>query len=211
VENDLHAARGKLELVGGTVARERRDQELESPQNLKKKAEELEFEYRATKRLLDVLNEEEKKLAEHLGRRLAKPVTERFLAITAGRYAQVLLDPGLRVLTVSAKGGERSLVSLSVGTRDQLATLIRLSLTAHLRSVLVLDDQLTNSDPCRLDWFRERLRASVRDHHHQIIVITCRPLDYLHPEEMPSPPRDRLEAENGGVVVVNLERVASCL
>jgi len=73
----------------------------------------------------------------------------------------------------------------------------------------VLDDQLAQSDPQRLVWFRDRLRASVRDHEHQIIVLTCRPLDYLQPEEMPVPPCGRLETEDCKLAVVDLERLTS--
>lgn len=80
----------------------------------------------------------------------------------------------------------------------------------HLKSVLLLDDQLVQADPRRLDWFRQRLRASVRDHDHQIIVITCRPLDYLQPEELPAPPGNTFEAEDGRLVAMALEHFVSC-
>ena len=159
---------------------------------------------------LDVLKESEAKHAEHLGRSLAKPVTDRFLELTSGRYAQVVLDPGLRVRNIMSNGGERELGSFSVGTRDQLATLVRLALAAQLKSVVLLDDKLTQSDPRRLVWFREQLRASVREHDHQIIVITCRPLDYLHPEEMPVPACDRFQTEDHTLTVLDLERTALC-
>jgi hypothetical protein len=209
IENELHAAQGQLEFVGGTVAREQRDQEVEALEGLRKSAEELELEYMATKHLLYVLREADEKHTKHLGLSLAKPVTQRFLELTAGRYAHVALDTGLRVRNIATKGGERELASLSVGTRDQLATLIRLALAAHLKSVVVLDDQLTHSDRNRLDWFRDRLRANVRDHDHQIIVITSRPLDYLYPGEEPVAPCDRFETEDGRLTVVDLERVCA--
>jgi DNA repair exonuclease SbcCD ATPase subunit len=208
-ENALQEARGELKVVSGAVARDQYDQEKQSLDVLKKSAEDYELEYKATKRLLDVLREEEAKHAAHLGRSLARPVTEIFSEFTSGRYAQVVLDSGLRFRSVTANGGERDQMSLSVGTRDQLATLIRLALAAHLSSVIVLDDQLAHSDPQSLGWFRDRLRASVRNHNHQIIVITCRPLDYLHAEEMPVPPCDRLESADGNLAVVNLERLTS--
>jgi uncharacterized protein YhaN len=50
----------------------------------------------------------------------------------------------------------------------------------------LLDDQLVQSDPDRLRWFRHALRqtASVGV---QIIVLTCRPDDYLEPAESPPP------------------------
>jgi hypothetical protein len=199
-EDELHAARGKLELVGGTVARDERDQEIEALDCLRRSAKELELEYKSTKRLLDVLKEAEEKHTAHLGRKLAEKVTKVFRELTEGRYAQVGMDGGLRVQNVAAEGSERGLPSLSVGTREQLATLVRVALAANLKSVVILDDQLTQSDPCRLAWFQERLRASVRDYAHQIIVITCRPRDYLRPEEMPAVPCDRWETADGLVI-----------
>jgi hypothetical protein len=209
-ENELQEARGQLKVVGGTVAREQRDREAEALDELKKVAEDVELEYRAARYLLDVLKAEEEKQASHLGRCLAKPVTEIFAEFTSGQYTQIVLDSGLRFQGVMVKASERDLASLSVGTRDQLATIVRLALAAHLKSAIVLDDQLAQSDPGRLVWFRDWLRASVRDHEHQIIVITCRPLDYLHPEEMPAPPSDRLDTEDGRLVAVDLERLIRC-
>jgi DNA repair exonuclease SbcCD ATPase subunit len=208
-ENELHAARGQLALVGGSVAKEQLDQEREVLERLRASAEDLELEFKGARRLLDVLNEVDAKHGAHLGRSLAKPVTEKFVELTAGRYAGVVMDPDLRVRTIAAKSGERDPAALSVGTRDQLATLVRLALAAHLKSVVLLDDQLTHSDLRRMEWFRERLRASVLDHGHQIIVITCRPSDYLLPEEMPGPQCERFEAPDGRLTVVDLERLTS--
>jgi DNA repair exonuclease SbcCD ATPase subunit len=211
IQTELDAARGQLELVGGAVVREQYDQESEALDGLRKAAEELEFELRATKHLLEVLKTAEAKHAAHLGRSLAKPVNDMFTDLAGKRYRQVNLDPSLRMRNVEAIGGEREIASLSVGTRDQLATLLRLALAAQLKTVLILDDQLAQSDQKRLDWFRKRLRSSVREHQHQIIVITCRPLDYVGTEEMPPPfGCGRFENEEG-LTVIDLEQVSSCL
>ena len=64
-----------------------------------------------------------------------------------------------------------------------------------------------HSDPDRLVWCRDHLRASVREHGHQIIVITSRPLDYLSPEEMPDTPSVIFESEDGLLTAVDLRRV----
>ena len=80
---------------------------------------------------------------------------------------------------IAAVGAPRDVSDLSVGTREQLATLIRLAVAGHLKTALILDDQLVHSDEGRLRWFREKLRASVTDHGHQVIVFTCRPGDYI--------------------------------
>jgi hypothetical protein len=208
-ERELAEARGELRSVGGSVAREERDRLREAFEASKRSAEDLELEYRAAWHLLKVLKEEEGKRAAHLGRTLAKPVTEIFSKFTCGRYAQIVLDSGLRFQSVMAKGGERELGSLSVGTRDQLATLVRLALAAQLKSVVVLDDQLAQSDERRLNWFREQLRASVRDHDHQIIVITCRLSDYVYKDEMPVSAPPRYQTEDGMLTVMDLERIAA--
>jgi DNA repair exonuclease SbcCD ATPase subunit len=206
IEKELQEAQGQLKLVGGIVAKEERDETRDALEVLKKSAVELEDDYRAEKHLFDVLKEANAKHTSHLGRSLAKPVSDLFHQFTGTRYAQVNLDPGLRVQTIAAMGNERELASLSVGTRDQFSTILRLALAAHLKSVLLLDDQLTHSDLQRLDWFRSKLRASVQNHDHQIVVITCRPLDYLRAEEMPVPPSDRFESADGKLTVVDLER-----
>jgi DNA repair exonuclease SbcCD ATPase subunit len=206
IENELHSARGQLELVGGAVAKEHLDRLREELEELQNIAAEMELDYRASKRLLDVLREAEARHAAHLGCCLAKPVAERLLELNTGRYRQVVLDPSLRVRSIAAGGGDREPASLSVGTRDQLATLIRLALAAYLKTILVLDDQLSHSDQLRLAWFRDHLRASVRDYDHQIIIITCRPLDYLRPEEIPQRVCDGLETDEGRLTVLNIER-----
>jgi DNA repair exonuclease SbcCD ATPase subunit len=209
-DNDLHEAQGVLKSVGGSVAREHLDREAEILENLQKRAVDLELEYAAAKRLLDVLKDQEAKHAAHVGRSLAQPVTEAFVEFSSGRYSQVALDSGLRFQSIAAKGGDRELASLSVGTRDQLATLLRLVLSAHLKSVVVLDDQLAQSDPVRLRWFRDRIRASVREHQHQVIVVTCRPSDYLDEGELPDSSQTRFESQGGSLVALNLEHLCSC-
>ena len=129
--------------------------------------------------LLKAIQEAEAARTSHLGRTLAGPVTETFRALTGGRYGQLGLDPDLRTHDIAAVGGQRDVSELSVGTREQLATLIRLAIAGHLKTALILDDQLVHSDEERLRWFRETLRASAVDHGHQVIVFTCRPGDYL--------------------------------
>jgi len=46
----------------------------------------------------------------------------------------------------------------------------------------------------------DRLRAIARDHDHQVIVITCRPLDYLHPEEKPGLDQRKNTSSRRGIV-----------
>ena len=74
-------------------------------------------------------------------------------------------------------GAVRSTDRVSVGTREQLSTLYRLSLAEYLKTCVVLDDQLVQSDAERMDWFRALLTDKARG--FQIVVFTCRPEDYL--------------------------------
>ncbi len=76
---------------------------------------------------------------------------------------------------IEAAGNQRPVDTLSVGTREQLATIFRLSLAEQLKSVLLLDDQLAQTDDVRMKWFRQKLQESSKK--IQIVVFTCRPED----------------------------------
>ena len=92
------------------------------------------------------------------------------------------MGPNLEAQCIEASGEDHSISALSIGTRDQLSTIFRLSLAEQLQSTVLLDDQLTQSDHERLKWLRallKQLAATI-----QIIVFTCRPDDYLLPEEL---------------------------
>jgi len=136
----------------------------------------------AARRLLIEIEKVEAERATHLGHALAGPITEQFRALTGGRYGPISLDPDLKTTHIDVQGAAQQLDHLSVGTREQLATLLRLAIAGYLKTALVLDDQLVHSDPERLNWFRDRLRASAGECGHQVIVFTCRPSDYLSPD-----------------------------
>jgi DNA repair exonuclease SbcCD ATPase subunit len=206
-EDDLREARGKLAVVGGALAQERVVEERESLDRLRDTALEIEREYAAARLLQATLKEAEAAHAAHLGACLATPVTERFRALTAGRYTQVSLDPTLKTSSVNVSGEGRPPSVLSVGTREQLATIIRLALAGQLRSTVLLDDQLVQSDAPRLQWFREALRATVREQKHQVVVFTCRAEDYLAANEIPLGSQSQFQCEGGLLVSTNLQHV----
>src|SRR3989454_6164567 len=85
---------------------------------------------------------------------------------------------------VVVAGAVRDAGRISVGTREQLSTLYRLCLAEYLGTIVVLDDQLVQSDVNRMDWFRVLLAEKARA--FQIIVFTCRPADYVSASAMPS-------------------------
>jgi DNA repair exonuclease SbcCD ATPase subunit len=185
-EGSLNEVRGKLELVAGRVGIERIEEEEEAVQRAKEHAEDQELDYEASKYLLEALEAAETKRASHLGRCLATPVSERFLALTGDLYAHVNLDPDLRLEGFVSVGGQHSVEELSVGTREQLATIVRLAIAAQLKTAVLLDDQLVHSDSGRIEWFRKQVRNSVREHDHQVIVMTCRLSDYAVDDEINS-------------------------
>lgn len=197
----LNAAKGQLHLVAGHVGAEHLARQEESVNYALEEVVEQEKNEKAALYLLKAIQEAEAARSSHLGRTLAGPVTETFHALTLGRYGQLGLGPDLKTGGIAAVGVSRNVSELSVGTREQLATLIRLAVAGHLKTALILDDQLVHSDEERLRWFRERLRASALDHQHQVIVFTCRPGDYL---------RDASVADEGSAVaVVNLQAAIS--
>jgi DNA repair exonuclease SbcCD ATPase subunit len=186
VVGELRKAEGALQASGGAAADERvRDLEA-ALQRAHEKQAALEDEYAAWKVLAETLKEAERNQATHLGNVLAPDLAARLQALAGQRYSGIALSPHLGLEGIDTAGGRRELERLSIGTREQLSTLFRLCLAERLRSALLLDDQLVQSDPDRLRWFRAALRqtASVGV---QVIVLTCRPDDYLEPAESPPP------------------------
>jgi uncharacterized protein YhaN len=118
----------------------------------------------------------------NLGQALAPFIADRFKDLTQRRYETVQLSAQLGTEGVVVAGALRSTAQISVGTREQLSTLYRLSLAEYLRTVVVLDDQLVQSDEWRMDWFRALLTEKARS--FQIVVFTCRPSDYLKTNEL---------------------------
>ena len=182
IENEIQAKRGALRHVGGDVAKQRAEAAQEALKYAREREQVLENDYTAWELLRTTLREAEQEEGAHLGRALGDPIAQRFSALTDRRYGPVALGPNLETNAISAVGDERSVFSLSVGTRDQLSTIFRLSLAEQLQSTVLLDDQLTQSDAQRMAWLRDLIRQLATT--IQIIVFTCRPSDYLLPAEL---------------------------
>ena len=179
----LNQSRGKLELIGGSVLSDQVRRQSETVQRLRREATDFQKKCEAEKHLLEALSEHNEEHSAHLGRMLAPTVSKKFGELTGSRYGGFSLAPTLKAKGIRVDGADRDYSQLSIGTRQQLAVLVKLSLAAQLKACLVLDDQLVQSDAARLAWFREALRSSSHDFEHQIIVITCRPEDYDAPFE----------------------------
>jgi uncharacterized protein YhaN len=182
VDTEVRKAEGALQQVGGEVVRDKANAARDALDAARREAAELELDYEAWKLLVEVLREAENDEGRHLGEALGGSIGERFGSLTAGRYGRLELGPDLQTQGLRAAGDVRPVETLSEGLKEQLATLLRVAIAEQLCTMLVLDDHLTQTDPARIDWFRDLLREAART--IQIVVLTCRPTDYLQPEEL---------------------------
>ncbi|MBX3252240.1 MAG: hypothetical protein KF901_34020, partial [Myxococcales bacterium] len=189
-KEQLDRFQGHLEQSGGAQAVEREREARAALAIARAKEREIEVEYEGWRLLRDALRDAENAEGQHLGEVLAPRVKARFsdLLEAAGgdveRYAALALDAHLRTQGLVAFGDARGTEALSVGTREQLALLLRLSIAEVLGAPLVLDDHLTHTDRARAAWFRETLRAAA--HETQLLVLTCHPEVYLDAGERPA-------------------------
>ncbi|MFT3712533.1 MAG: AAA family ATPase [Archangium sp.] len=184
---------GALERLGGANVFDRLDETQQALARAQQKAERLSVDADAWKLLHETATAAEKELSSNFGAALAAPVSRAFSELTKGRYGAVKFDASLQAQGVEVEGAASTgdIDALSVGTRDHLATLTRLALATHLGAPVLLDDQLVHSDAARLGWFRKALLEAAEK--TQVIVLTCRPLDY--------------PTEANGARVVDLEKL----
>lgn len=200
----VRKAEGALQTVGGQVVLEEQATAKDALRQAERKEREVELEYDAWRLLVDKLREAENTEGQHLGEALSQPVTERFAKLTTNRYGKLEVGPNLKAEGLRVAGVLRDVRALSVGTQEQLAALLRLTVAEHLQTTLVLDDHLTQTDPARSAWFREVLRE--HSSKTQVIVLTCRPPDYLREDDLP-PEGQTLASRAGGLVrVIDLGR-----
>ena len=205
IERDIQRSHGALEQVGGAVARERLRDATEAFELAERQEREIEADYEAWKLLLDQMKEADAAQASNLGQALGPAIASRFQTLTQRRYESVQLNAQLGTEGILTGGAARPAARLSVGTREQLSTLYRLSLAEYLQATVVLDDQLVQSDDSRMDWFRALLNE--RAHIFQIVVFTCRPGDYLAATSMvPDGSGVHADTDNGFIRAINLER-----
>jgi len=204
---ELDQAEGALQRVGGAPLRDEVTRVREALDLAKGRSASVDLDAQAWQLLRDTLREVEKTEGTHLGRALAAPVTERLAELTGQRYGAVEIDPHLQTTGVGGfakAAASEVLEALSVGTKDQLATLLRLAIARHLKATLLLDDHLVHTDPARLEWFRRALRETATA--TQVVVLTCRPEDYLGEDEMPKEGETMRSLAAGSVQVVDLGR-----
>ena len=204
---ELHKAEGALTRVGGAQLQDRLQQAQEALDTARAREHTLLIDAQAWKLLSEALVEAETEESEHLGVALGRPVGEKLQELTRGRYRDISFDQHMTAARLKAEGATPEaavLDALSVGTRNQLATLIRLTIASQLKSAIILDDHLVHTDPARLRWFRDVLRRTALD--TQVVVLTCRPEDYLDQKDLPTsePVQD---LAGGSVRAVDLSRL----
>lgn len=205
IVSEIHKTHGALEQVGGAVARERLRDAVEAYDLAERHERDIEAEYDAWLLLLQQMKEADAAQASNLGLVLAPAIAEKFEALTQKRYETVRLTAQLGTEGIVVGGAVRATERLSVGTREQLSTLYRLSLAEYLRTTVVLDDQLVQSDDNRMDWFRSLLAEKARA--FQIIVFTCRPGDYLEASAiLPKGKAVHRDLDGGFVRAIDLAR-----
>lgn len=205
VVSEIHKTQGALEQVGGAVARERLRDAIEAFDLAERHERDIEAEYDAWLLLLQQMKEADAAQASNLGQVLAPAIAGKFEALTQKRYDNIRLTPQLGTEGFVAGGAVRSTQRLSVGTREQLSTLYRLSLAEYLGTTVVLDDQLVQSDDTRMDWFRALLAEKARA--FQIIVFTCRPSDYLPANSIvPKGKTVYRDSDGGSIRAIDLAR-----
>ena len=173
---ELQKAEGALQQVGGHSVQEQLEQADEAVKAIDRREGEIEIEYGAWKLLLETLRDAEAEDAVHLGKALVEPVSRRVSELTGGAYGEVSIAPTLSTQNIEAAGSKRELSRLSVGTRDQLATVLRLTIAEKLGSTVVLDDQLVQSDASRMRWLYQFMLQCAKE--FQILVLTCHPEQY---------------------------------
>jgi hypothetical protein len=179
VDGKIREKRGALQQVGGDVAKQRAEDAATELEEVRVRERQMELEFNAWELLRQTLRDAEQEEGTHLGRALAEPIAKRFADLTAGRYGQLALGPNLETQGIAVAGQDRPVGLLSVGTRDQLSTIFRLTLAEELKTAVILDDQLTQTDSGRMSWLRDLLKEISAN--IQVIVFTCRPDDYVFP------------------------------
>ena len=125
---------------------------------------------------LEFLREAEDRIHRSIAPVLSKSVAPRLPQITAGRYAEVRVDPEDLAVDVRASGGQwRDATRLSTGTAEQVYLLLRMAMAEHLVTTdescpLLLDDVTVQSDADRTVRIMETLHEASSE--RQVIMFS---------------------------------------
>jgi DNA repair exonuclease SbcCD ATPase subunit len=170
LEHRHTTARGRLDRLLGQIDASERDLPdvavaEEAEQQARRELERVETLERALDCTLGFLETARDRVQRDIAPRLGASVRERLSTVTAGRYEEVLVNPGDLEVQVRARGGNwHSATALSHGTTEQIYLLVRLALAEHLVTTgepapLVLDDVTVQSDATRTMAFLDILHG----------------------------------------------------
>ncbi|MGI9403327.1 MAG: AAA family ATPase [Hyphomicrobium sp.] len=181
-ERDLAEVRRKEAGIEGELKADRADDvgarlaELEERLALAEmRVKKLSDEFRA----LQLLDRELSSAASETRERFAKPVMDRLAPYMSLVFPEARLGfgDGLAPKALQRGGNLEALTSLSDGTQEQLAVLVRLAFGRLLVETaspapLILDDALVYSDDQRIEHMFAALKRAAQI--HQVLVLTCR-------------------------------------
>ncbi|GAG76625.1 unnamed protein product [marine sediment metagenome] len=128
---------------------------------------------------LQLLDRELSSAANEIRERFAKPVLDRLAPYMSLVFPEAALNFGDGFAPKELRRGSdpEALASLSDGTREQLAVLVRLGFGRLLAETdspapLILDDALVYSDDQRIELMFAALKRAAQS--HQVLVLTCR-------------------------------------
>lgn len=202
--DELRKAEGRLDQLRGTGSPRALERAREAIEVAGASEAELRRDVDGWQLLRDTLRAVETEQGQHLGVALGGAIEQRLRRLTEGRYGRLELDRDLRTSGLRAAGEPRAIELLSEGLKEQLATLVRLAIAEHLRTMVLLDDHLAQTDPQRVEWFRDLLREV--GGKVQIVVLTCRPRDYLDEREL-ADGTPVFDSADGRVRAIDLARI----
>ena len=170
----------KAELRGlGTLGLEEKiDEKRVELENARMELERLELDANAWKLLRDTLREAEQDERVPLTPLMTRLAPYIDMVFPGG---QLHLEEGSLEIEKLHRGSDEPFPSLSIGTREQIAVLVRLAMADLLRGqekpvMLILDDPLVNSDDGRFDGMARALRKAANN--LQILILTCHEARY---------------------------------
>lgn len=159
-------------------------EKLESARGEAEKAdadyERIQQEANAWKLLVETLTEAEREAKEMFVDPVLKHVSP-FLSLLFPQARPIFDEENMEIKELCRDSKEEPFLNLSVGTREQLAILVRLAFAVYLKekgypSMVILDDALVYADDNRFERMQLALRKAAKS--VQIIILTCRSRDW---------------------------------
>jgi hypothetical protein len=180
MRKQVHELEIELRTLGQTGLGERAQQLAGELTRARALAERQSRQAGAVKLLHETLQAAEREAKEAFLRPVQRHV-QPYLNVLFPRCELVLDENELMIRHLRRDGTDEPFESLSIGTREQLAVITRLSFADLLRgqgqpAPVILDDALVYSDGERFDAMLRVLQKAAQ--HTQILVLTCRERDY---------------------------------